>query len=339
MYRSRDVIVKYRRSVTLLGLAFTAAAVHVFLSSPAGPLGHSGETTAQPLVRSGTAVEKQSHLRAFPAQNAYSRFAEQATVGDYIHSTASFQQHLHEQQEPAIEQCSCPSEPDATSDMAALQHLADLHTPQLPMPTRIQPLPPSPDQQPQIFAHFAEVYAINLPTRPDRRHYACSVLQRLNVSALLWPAFSKYTTAVRTYAMQRRTSFPNPVFANEPPLAPAPPDPEADAEDPRHPGTRPPRAPTFLRAQIACFVSHREVWLDIARKDFQRPALILEDDIDPDVNFVESVAAAMRNVPDDWAILWVGHCFEEMQDHTGARVGHRCAVRSPPFPPPNVKWK
>lgn len=343
MYRGRDVIVKYRRSVILLGLAFAAAAAHVFLSSPARHLPKTlqSNATGTSFLQSGVDNDRQSqdattHRRRLWVRRPRERLAEQEGLPDYIHSTSFFQQSLHEPQEVPTEACSCPTPPDLSSETAALENLAQLHMPQLPMPTRVQPLPPSSSPHPNIFDHFVEVYAINLPTRPDRRHYVCSILQRLNISALLWPAFSKYSTAVRTYAVQRRNSTPDPIFLNDSPALPDPPD--SSSEYPPLYRSHPPRKPSFLRSQIACFVSHREVWLDISAKDFQRPVLILEDDIDPELDFVESVAAALHNVPDDWAILWVGHCFEEMQNHHGTRVGHRCAhhARSSPrhFPSP-----
>eukprot|EP00892_Ulva_mutabilis_P010186 jgi/Ulvmu1/753/UM010_0127.1 len=336
MYRGVNIVGRYRRYVILLGLAFVAAAAHVFLGSPV-----HHETSTTPSSTTGTAglhslvgqsQQSKSVTRRLWHSKPRDRFAAREDLGEYIHSTAFFQDSLHEPQDPPMEACSCPAPADADTETAALQHLSQLHMPQLPMPTRIQPLPPSSTPQPDLFAHFAEVYAINLPTRTDRRHYVCSVLQRLNVSALLWPAFSKYSTAVRTYAVQRRTANPDPIFINDPIFLPDPPPvpPEAAAEFPPLYKSHPPRKPTFLRSQIACFVSHREVWLDIVAKRFQRPVLILEDDIDPDLNFVESVAAALRHVPDDWAVLWVGHCFEEMQDHTDAKVGHRLyRARSP----------
>lgn len=335
MYRGNDVVVKYRRSVILLGLAFVAAATHIFLSSPTVQVAKTGDETSPgkaSWLPTNRAQKQQAHKALYRQAAPRFRLAEQDSLADYIHSTSFFQPDLHSVQEVPVVQCSCPAQPDSNSDTAALDRLTELHKPELPMPTRIQPLPPGEHQHPQIFDHFAEVYAINLPTRPDRRHYICSILQRLNISALLWPAFSKYTAAVRTYAVQRKTAFPNPIFDEEPPPSPQPPVP--DAAPPPLYKLHPPRKPSFLRAQIACFVSHREVWLDIAAKDFRRPVLILEDDIDPDLDFVESVAAALRNAPPDWAILWVGHCFEEMQDHSGHKVGHRCALPPPQHTPP-----
>jgi GR25 family glycosyltransferase involved in LPS biosynthesis len=55
-----------------------------------------------------------------------------------------------------------------------------------------------------------------------------------------------------------------------------------------------------------------------------KPVLVLEDDVDIEADFLQIMQSALSRLPDEWAVLWVGSCFEERFDHE-KKVGHRCA--------------
>lgn len=72
-----------------------------------------------------------------------------------------------------------------------------------------------------------------------------------------------------------------------------------------------------------------QVWLSIVAQNLG-PTLVLEDDVDMEADFVETVSNAVRTLSSaapDWSLLWVGHCFEDMVEHDAStKVGHRCAL-------------
>ena len=81
-------------------------------------------------------------------------------------------------------------------------------------------------------------------------------------------------------------------------------------------------------AEIACWSSHREVWHDIASRRLGT-TLVLEDDVDMEIDVADVLQAAIQSLPDDWAIVWLGHCFEDLvpaEQHV--KVGHRCVLQS-----------
>lgn len=51
----------------------------------------------------------------------------------------------------------------------------------------------------------------------------------------------------------------------------------------------------------------------------------MEDDVDVEMKLPEILTNAFHNLPDDWAVMYVGHCKEEFAFHTG-KVGHRCVA-------------
>lgn len=69
-----------------------------------------------------------------------------------------------------------------------------------------------------------------------------------------------------------------------------------------------------------------QVWINMVERKLG-VTLVLEDDVDMEDDFVEIVRNAIEALPDDWALFWVGHCYEDMQEHGfRTKVGHRRAL-------------
>lgn len=63
---------------------------------------------------------------------------------------------------------------------------------------------------------------------------------------------------------------------------------------------------------VACFYSHVLMWQDIVAKGYGT-ALIMEDDIDLEWDMDRLVPNVMRALPDDWDIIYLGHCWTDAQ--------------------------
>lgn len=61
---------------------------------------------------------------------------------------------------------------------------------------------------------------------------------------------------------------------------------------------------------IACFHSHIRMWQDMVSKGY-RTALIMEDDVDLEWDMDRLVPNAMRALPEDWDIVYLGHCWSQ----------------------------
>ena len=303
-----------------------------------------GTAHAQPSPKSGSpASTNASHVSA--QQQAQPRVAQddaaaaqaQLLSADIIHSDVPFQPQQHLPFYPS-QACTCPPKADAAAnDFATLISHSREQSQPLATPTRVH-LPP--DAQPLPGAEvFAEVYVANLPSRADRQHYMCEVLSHLRIPAILWPAYPKDHSVVRAYTSQSRHATYTPgaaydVLKPQPPQPPAapPPLPSAVAPDAslraamaaRRAARRAMPRQHLRTSQAACYLSHREIWHDMARRRLEGPMLVLEDDVDVEEDFVGIMHNALRALPRDWAVLWVGSCFEEMRNHT-QQVGHRCA--------------
>ncbi|KAJ1929047.1 hypothetical protein FBU59_007078 [Linderina macrospora] len=76
-------------------------------------------------------------------------------------------------------------------------------------------------------------------------------------------------------------------------------------------------------------VSHMDVWRNIINNNFQH-ALVVEDDVDFEVDFVERVSRAMEVVrKKKWDILYVGHC--SMDEDQGKPRGQNVFKATKPF--------
>jgi hypothetical protein len=53
----------------------------------------------------------------------------------------------------------------------------------------------------------------------------------------------------------------------------------------------------------------------------------MEDDVNIEMKLPEILGNALQNLPDDWALLYIGHCKEAFFLHMG-KVGHRCSSLS-----------
>lgn len=364
-------------SFVLMAVAFLASLTHLFSSTRyvlnSGP--ETGET-AEAITRTYSAVIEKPHKeRSHQVFHSALTRRVNATPGTFIHSKAPFAPQLHESFAFATEECRCPQEPDQSDLFSSLNILARQHEAEMPMPTRIAPPPVSSQSTPaapgeprktQMVDLFSEVFVINLPDRRDRRHYMCTIMQRIGSDALFWPGFSKYSPIVSAYYTDRRYATPDAITGYLPP-APPPPTaaelaaPEYIATDSKqdtqqqpppnqiegdselgglasavgaasniswgdHAPPRPDKTKMFTRSQAACYVTHREVWHNIVHRQLHRPSLILEDDVDIELGFPEILDSAMHGIPDDWAVVFVGHCFEEKFSHEDVRITHRYAL-------------
>lgn len=62
--------------------------------------------------------------------------------------------------------------------------------------------------------------------------------------------------------------------------------------------------------EIACALSHRSVYQSMIDSNWQR-VLILEDDVVPDFNNLPSLFAAIKELPPDWELFYLGYLKNE----------------------------
>jgi hypothetical protein len=240
-----------------------------------------------------------------------------------IHSAAEFQPQQHLPEYP-LHTCSCAIEPVRTDDFSELRRVTHESTDPLDTPVRINASPLN--GVASIFEILSDVYVANLASRKDRRHYMCEVLRYLNISAVLWPAYPRRHIVVRAYTTQVRAAVYKPGSSYDALKAPQPsPEPDHLTLSPDQQKRKPKQTfsgPRLRSGQAACYLSHREIWHDIKQRRLLKPVLILEDDVDIEVDFVLTMRNALSRLPDDWAVLWVGSCFEEINDHE-KKIGPR----------------
>ncbi|CAG8809853.1 3759_t:CDS:1, partial [Racocetra fulgida] len=63
-----------------------------------------------------------------------------------------------------------------------------------------------------------------------------------------------------------------------------------------------------------CYLSHYEIFESIIENGYEI-ALIFEDDVDMERNFTDIMTEALHNVPDDWDLLYLGHCGEQKGEY------------------------
>ncbi|CAG8486100.1 19647_t:CDS:1 [Cetraspora pellucida] len=61
----------------------------------------------------------------------------------------------------------------------------------------------------------------------------------------------------------------------------------------------------------ACYLSHYDVYKSIVENGYDK-TLILEDDIDMELEIFDIMPGIHRNLPNDWELLFLGHCHERM---------------------------
>jgi glycosyl transferase, family 25 len=66
----------------------------------------------------------------------------------------------------------------------------------------------------------------------------------------------------------------------------------------------------LVPGMIGCSWSHRNIYADIIEKKY-RNALILEDDVEIDPTTIEFFPEIMKEVPDDWELLYLGYAGRE----------------------------
>ncbi|KAI0321465.1 glycosyltransferase family 25-domain-containing protein [Amylostereum chailletii] len=91
------------------------------------------------------------------------------------------------------------------------------------------------------------------------------------------------------------------------------------------------RLPPYKRltpGKVACWHSHLQVIQDVANGEDNRPALVLEDDIDMEKDVGARLAALWGGLPAEWDIVYLGHCWSNETEHAPLRV-----VSSPLFLP------
>ncbi|CAG8810045.1 33802_t:CDS:1, partial [Racocetra persica] len=59
----------------------------------------------------------------------------------------------------------------------------------------------------------------------------------------------------------------------------------------------------------ACYLSHYRIFESIVKNGYEN-ALILEDDVDMEVNITDIMTEVHHNLPNDWDMLYLGHCDE-----------------------------
>ncbi|CAG8838827.1 30254_t:CDS:1 [Gigaspora margarita] len=70
-----------------------------------------------------------------------------------------------------------------------------------------------------------------------------------------------------------------------------------------------------LPGMKACYLSHYNIYQSIIENGYKN-ALILEDDIDIELNIFDIMYNIHHNLPNDWELLYFGHCHEWMDSIT-----------------------
>ena len=65
--------------------------------------------------------------------------------------------------------------------------------------------------------------------------------------------------------------------------------------------------------EIACALSHRKIYEDIAEKGYGR-SLILEDDVEPEFEILKEFPHVLKALPHDWELLMLGYHGEKAPD-------------------------
>ncbi|KAA1468342.1 hypothetical protein DENSPDRAFT_911568 [Dentipellis sp. KUC8613] len=84
-------------------------------------------------------------------------------------------------------------------------------------------------------------------------------------------------------------------------------------------------------AKVACWHSHMQVIREIANSQDERPAIILEDDVDMERDIQARLEGLWPALPVDWDIVYLGHCWSDESLNPALHTSS-----SPPPPSPDV---
>lgn len=63
---------------------------------------------------------------------------------------------------------------------------------------------------------------------------------------------------------------------------------------------------TLTNGGLGCMLSHRKIWQEIAKQENGDYYLVLEDDAIVDINIKKHMNQAMKQVPSDWDVIYLG---------------------------------
>ena len=63
---------------------------------------------------------------------------------------------------------------------------------------------------------------------------------------------------------------------------------------------------TLTPGAVGCALSHKKIWDEYKESSTKEPIIVLEDDINIDEKFEESVKELIENVPEDWDLIYLG---------------------------------
>lgn len=87
-----------------------------------------------------------------------------------------------------------------------------------------------------------------------------------------------------------------------------------------HGGTWFPRTRRLTSGHVGCILSHLTLWQALSLGGVQE-AIILEDDVLLVDGFSDKLSDAMREIPADWQLVWVGHHCSAVQEQVTDRIG------------------
>ncbi|CAG8738500.1 6665_t:CDS:1, partial [Dentiscutata heterogama] len=71
----------------------------------------------------------------------------------------------------------------------------------------------------------------------------------------------------------------------------------------------------------ACYLSHYRLYESIVKRGYES-ALILEDDVDMELNITDIMTKAHQNLPNDWDLLFIGHCHSSNTEYAANLIAH-----------------
>ena len=116
------------------------------------------------------------------------------------------------------------------------------------------------------------IYIINLPSRLDRRIDSIAVAQKLDLQAVLVPAYSIDSPEIS----QLNHSYIHHFF--------------------------------FKSTELACWASHMRLWKTIAKNPYSQWTLIFEDDVDLELDIVNIMQSFPKTIWEEPDLIYLGHC-------------------------------
>tara|TARA_R110000803_G_scaffold58952_1_gene117279 strand:- start:1443 stop:2663 length:1221 start_codon:yes stop_codon:yes gene_type:complete len=143
--------------------------------------------------------------------------------------------------------------------------------------------------------YFDKVFVINLKERPEKLNDCTKLLNKLNIEFEVYEALDCLSGIPEDYPEKPLVGF----LTNKP-------------------------------GAFGCLISHLEV-IKIAKKRGYEKILVLEDDIDATKNFLELFSEKIKDLPDDWHLVYLGgsgHTLDaetkvttKITDHISKTVG------------------